>query len=55
MSACPCTTPNGPYCERLGFRYLADGELTPSLKAIRAAEAAHGLDRWPRAAMRRDL
>jgi GNAT superfamily N-acetyltransferase len=46
---------NGPYYERLGFRHLADDELTPGLKAIRAAEAAHGLDRWPRAAMRRDL
>ncbi len=46
---------NGPYYERCGFRYLADAELTPGLVAIRAAEAAHGLDRWPRAAMRRDL
>lgn len=46
---------NGPYYERLGFRYLADAEVTPGLLAIRAAEAAHGLDRWPRACMRRDL
>ncbi len=46
---------NGPYYERLGFRYLTDAELTPGLRAIRAAEAAHGLDRWPRAGMRRDL
>ena len=46
---------NGPYYERLGFRYLADAELTPGLLAIRAAEAAHGLDRWARACMRRDL
>lgn len=46
---------NGPYYERCGFRYLTDAELTPGLLAIRAAEAAHGLDAWPRACMRRDL
>lgn len=46
---------NGPYYERCGFRYLTDDELTPGLRAIRAAEAAHGLDRWPRACMRREL
>lgn len=46
---------NGPYYERCGFHYLDDDELTPGLRAIRAAEAAHGLDRWPRACMRRDL
>lgn len=46
---------NGPYYERRGFRYLTDDELTPGLKAIRAAEIAHGLDQWPRACMRRDL
>lgn len=46
---------NGPYYERLGFRYLTGAEVTPGLLAIRAAEADHGLDRWPRACMRRDL
>lgn len=46
---------NAPYYERLGFRRLAEHELTPDLRAIRAEEAAHGLDRWPRLAMRRDL
>lgn len=46
---------NAPYYERLGFRRLADDELTPDLRAIRAEEAAHGLDEWPRLAMRRDL
>ncbi len=46
---------NGPYYERRGFRYLTDTELTPGLRQIRAAEAAHGLDRWPRACMRREL
>lgn len=46
---------NGPYYERLGFRFLADAELTPGLRRIRRAEADRGLDRWPRAAMRREL
>jgi GNAT superfamily N-acetyltransferase len=46
---------NAPYYERLGFRRLADAELTEGLRRIRAAEAAHGLDRWPRVAMRREL
>jgi GNAT superfamily N-acetyltransferase len=46
---------NGPYYERLGFRYLDDTELTAGLREIRAAEAAHGLDRRPRACMRREL
>ena len=46
---------NGPYYARLGFRPLADEELGPGLRALRRAEAARGLDRWPRTAMRRDL
>lgn len=46
---------NGPYYERCGFRYLADSELTPGLRRIRAEEAGLGLDRWPRACMRREL
>jgi ribosomal protein S18 acetylase RimI-like enzyme len=46
---------NAPYYERCGFRRLAEDELTPGLLEIRAREAAHGLDRWPRVAMRRDL
>jgi GNAT superfamily N-acetyltransferase len=45
---------NAPYYERLGFRRLGDAELTAGLRRIRAAEAAHGLDRWPRVAMRRE-
>jgi GNAT superfamily N-acetyltransferase len=45
---------NAPYYERLGFRRLTDDELTPGLRKIRAAEAEHGLDRWPRVAMRRE-
>ncbi|MFE9726554.1 GNAT family N-acetyltransferase [Streptomyces sp. NPDC005794] len=46
---------NAPYYERLGFRLLDDSELTPGLREIREREAAHGLDRWPRACMRRAL
>jgi GNAT superfamily N-acetyltransferase len=46
---------NGPYYERLGFRYLAREEETPGLRAVREHERAAGLDAWPRAAMRRDL
>ena len=46
---------NGPYYERLGFVPLADDDLPPGLKAVRAQEIARGLDRWPRAAMRREL
>ncbi len=46
---------NAPYYERLGFRALADDELTPGLAAIRAGERERGLDRWPRVAMRREL
>ncbi|MEU8350121.1 GNAT family N-acetyltransferase [Streptomyces sp. NPDC048845] len=46
---------NAPYYERCGFRRLRGDELTPGLRRIRAAEAAHGLDRWPRVCMRREL
>jgi GNAT superfamily N-acetyltransferase len=46
---------NRPYYERCGFRVLRDDEITPGLRAVRAHEAAFGLDRWPRVCMRRDL
>ncbi|MFV2017030.1 GNAT family N-acetyltransferase [Micromonospora sp. LOL_023] len=46
---------NAPYYLRCGFRALADDALPPGLRAVRAREADHGLDRWPRVAMRRDL
>lgn len=46
---------NGPYYERLGFYFLPDAEVTPGLRARREEEAARGLDRWPRACMRREL
>ncbi|MEU9788408.1 GNAT family N-acetyltransferase [Streptomyces phaeochromogenes] len=44
---------NAPYYERIGFRALTDPELTPGLRKIRATEAEHGLDRWPRVCMYR--
>ncbi|WP_406174854.1 GNAT family N-acetyltransferase [Streptomyces sp. NBC_00996] len=44
---------NAPYYLRIGFRVLEETELTPGLRTIRAAEAGHGLDRWPRVCMRR--
>lgn len=46
---------NAPYYARLGFRELQEAELTHGLRAIRRAEADHGLDRWPRVCMRRDV
>ncbi|MEU5320761.1 GNAT family N-acetyltransferase [Streptomyces sp. NPDC021056] len=46
---------NAPYYARLGFRILDDSNHTPGLREIRRREAAHGLDRWPRACMRREL
>lgn len=46
---------NGPYYERLGFRFLTPDEETPGLSAIREHERLAGLDAWPRACMRRRL
>lgn len=46
---------NAPYYARLGFRVLTDSELTDGLRKIRAEEAEHGLDRWPRVCLRRDV
>lgn len=46
---------NGPYYRRLGFRPLDPAGFTSGLREIRRHEAAHGLDRWPRCVMRRDL
>ncbi|MFD6416583.1 GNAT family N-acetyltransferase [Streptomyces sp. NPDC060194] len=45
---------NAPYYARIGFRTLADAELTPGLRRARAHEASLGLDAWPRVCMRRD-
>jgi len=46
---------NGPYYERLGFRYVTEGEETPGLGAVRERERALGLEVWPRTSMRRSL
>lgn len=46
---------NGPYYERLGFRYVPVAAEAPEMRAVRAAEADHGLERWPRTAMRAEL
>jgi GNAT superfamily N-acetyltransferase len=46
---------NAPYYARCGFRVLDDSELSPGMRAVRDREIAHGLDRWPRVCMRRDL
>ncbi|MFB9352291.1 GNAT family N-acetyltransferase [Streptomyces heliomycini] len=46
---------NAPYYARLGFRTLDGPGLTPGLRRIRAEEAAHGLDRWPRVCMRAEV
>lgn len=46
---------NAPYYARCGFHSLADSSLGPGMRDIRRREAVHGLDRWPRVCMRRDL
>ncbi|WP_405495719.1 GNAT family N-acetyltransferase [Streptomyces sp. NBC_00096] len=46
---------NAPYYARCGFRTLDESGLGPGLRDIRDREAVHGLDRWPRVCMRRDL
>lgn len=46
---------NGPYYARCGFHQLDDAELTAGLRRIREAEVGHGLYRWPRGFMRREL
>ncbi|MEU7133581.1 GNAT family N-acetyltransferase [Streptomyces sp. NPDC046261] len=46
---------NAPYYARCGFRPLDEHGLGPGLRDIRRQEAAHGLNRWPRVCMRRDL
>lgn len=46
---------NAPYYRRLGFRVLAEAELTDGLRRIREHETVRGLDAWPRVSMRRLL
>jgi GNAT superfamily N-acetyltransferase len=43
---------NRPFYERLGFRVLADDELTPALRRVLDAESEEGLDASKRVAMR---
>jgi ribosomal protein S18 acetylase RimI-like enzyme len=46
---------NAPYYQRLGFRTLAEAEVSEGLRRIREQEAARGLDAWPRVSMRRPV
>ncbi len=46
---------NAPYYGRLGFEPLVDATLSPGLKAVREQEKLHGLDRWPRVCMKRNI
>jgi GNAT superfamily N-acetyltransferase len=46
---------NAPYYARLGFRVVPVDEIGAGLRRIRELEAAAGLDRWPRAVMRRPV
>ncbi|MCH9688825.1 MAG: GNAT family N-acetyltransferase [Deltaproteobacteria bacterium] len=46
---------NGPYYARCGFQIVAVDELGPEHRQLQSEEAARGLDRWPRACMRRAL
>jgi GNAT superfamily N-acetyltransferase len=46
---------NRPLYEHLGFRVLADHEIGPGLRALREAEAAHGLDPSTRVVMSQDV
>jgi GNAT superfamily N-acetyltransferase len=43
---------NRPLYEHLGFCVLSDSEIGPELRAVRAAEALHGLDPATRVCMR---
>ena len=46
---------NAPFYERLGFRSLKQGELTPGLAAALANETSRGLDPTKRVAMLKQL
>ena len=46
---------NAPYYAALGFRELPEEDYGPELRALVAREVAHGLWRWPRLAMAKDL
>jgi GNAT superfamily N-acetyltransferase len=46
---------NGPLYAHLGFAAIPEGDIGPELRALRAAEARHGLDPARRVCMRIDL
>jgi GNAT superfamily N-acetyltransferase len=46
---------NRPLYEHLGFRVVPEVEIGPGLRAVRAAETAHGLDPTVRVCMRLDV
>jgi GNAT superfamily N-acetyltransferase len=46
---------NAPYYRRCGFHVLGEDDWSRGLRRIREREAAHGLNKWPRVCMRRDL
>jgi ribosomal protein S18 acetylase RimI-like enzyme len=46
---------NGPYYARLGFEVVPRRRVSAGMRAIRAAEAARGLDKMPRVVMRQRL
>ena len=46
---------NAPLYEHLGFRVLAEHEVGPELRAVRATETAHGLDPTTRVCMIRPV
>lgn len=46
---------NAPYYERLGFRIMAEDQITDGLRRIREHEQARGLATWPRVTMRRPV
>jgi len=46
---------NAPYYLRCGFRVLHEREWTPGWRRSGGGKPTHGLDRWPRVCMRRDL
>lgn len=46
---------NAPYYQHLGFRTLAEAEVSEGLRRIREQEATRGLDAWPRVSMRRPV
>jgi hypothetical protein len=46
---------NAPYYSRCGFGVLAGVEFSAGMQVIWDGEVEHGLHRWPRVYMRRDL